>query len=193
MNSTAKLDSKLRIGFIGSGAMASAMINCLLNTKAVHPNSLWCSDINPDNLIDPGNKGVHTTIDNTLVPNNCSVIILSVKPQIVSFVLKQIKPYLTHDHLVISIAAGVTINSIESELLPIKARCVRVMPNTPALVGASATGYCLGSNSTNSDSKIVQIIFDSMGTSIQSMSKKHKFLFRGIHALAEENALGSFP
>jgi pyrroline-5-carboxylate reductase len=166
-----RLSPEIHIGFIGGGAMASAMINGLLNTQATDSDKLWSSDINPDKLLDHANKGVHTTNDNLLLIQACQVIILSVKPHIVPAVLKQIQPYFTEKHLIISIAAGVTINTIESDLLPLKARVVRVMPNTPALVGASATGYCLGSNTTKDDSKIVQIIFGSMGKSVELQEK----------------------
>ena len=87
--------------------------------------------------------GAKTTGSNVEVVKGCSVLIVAVKPDQVDGLLKEISTELTEMHLVLSIAAGVTIGRIEAALKP-GARVVRVMPNTPALMGASATGFSLG-------------------------------------------------
>jgi pyrroline-5-carboxylate reductase len=96
------------------------------------------------------------------VAGNAEIVFIAVKPGIVPVVLREVSGAITPQHLVISIAAGVPIASMES-LLPAGARVVRVMPNTPCLVGASATAFALGKNATAQDAACVKTIFDAVG------------------------------
>lgn len=74
--------------------------------------------------------------------NELKIVFLAVKPQTFPEVLQEIAPYISEDHLVVSVAAGISIGSIENHIGNDK-RIIRVMPNTPSKVGAGAAGFCL--------------------------------------------------
>jgi len=105
---------------------------------------------------------VKITADNVEVVRNSNVVLLAVKPQQMAVVLDELKPYLTSDHLIISIAAGIRLNYIESRL-NFGVRVVRVMPNQPCLVGASASAFALGKSAKPEDKEIVMRILQSVG------------------------------
>jgi pyrroline-5-carboxylate reductase len=94
------------------------------------------------------------------------VLILAVKPAQVGAVLEEIRGGVTGDHLLISIAAGVTLAKLQAGLNP-GARVIRVMPNTPALVGASATGFAAGKSALSADSVLAQRLFSSVGVAFE--------------------------
>lgn len=107
-----------------------------------------------------------TTTSNAEVVKFASVLILAVKPDQTSSVLAGIRGQFTDKHLLISIAAGVPIAKLEAAL-GANPRVIRVMPNTPALVGASATGYALGKSATPADGALAQKLFSSVGVAFQ--------------------------
>jgi pyrroline-5-carboxylate reductase len=106
---------------------------------------------------------VNVTAHNTHVLQQAHVVVLGVKPHIIPHVLNEINEHIrTNKHLVISIAAGVTIKTMQ-QALPTHSKIVRVMPNTPCLVAASASAYSLGPHCTDHDQKIVQQLLDVFG------------------------------
>ena len=102
------------------------------------------------------------TASNPEVAKLATVLLLAVKPDQVTDVLSEIRVHLKESPLVISIAAGVPLPKLESGLGGAP-RVIRVMPNTPALVGASATAYALGKNATAEDDQVAQKLFSSVG------------------------------
>jgi len=110
--------------------------------------------------------GARTTAFNPDVVRFSNVIILAVKPDQIAEVLAEIKPLCTKKHLLISIAAGISIARLEGELGEGK-RVIRVMPNTPALVGASASAFALGKFATRGDGELAQKLLNSVGLAIQ--------------------------
>ncbi len=110
--------------------------------------------------------GARTTAFNPDVAAFASVLIVSVKPDQVPAVLGELRKQLSEKHLVISIAAGLTTARLEEALGP-GMRVIRVMPNTPALVGASASAYCLGKSATPEDAALAQKLFAAVGEAVQ--------------------------
>jgi pyrroline-5-carboxylate reductase len=110
--------------------------------------------------------GVKTTPVNGEVMDAADVLILAVKPDQVSSVLTEIKPKFTSRHLLVSIAAGVPLAKMEAAL-PDGARVVRVMPNTPALVGASASAFAVGLSAQPEDAALVEKLFSSVGLALR--------------------------
>jgi pyrroline-5-carboxylate reductase len=90
------------------------------------------------------------------------ILILAVKPQMLPALLQEVGPEISDRHLIISIAAGISIARL-SELLKAPRRIVRVMPNTPCLVNASATGYALGPNCPPGDGAVIERLFNAVG------------------------------
>jgi pyrroline-5-carboxylate reductase len=150
------------IGFIGAGNMAEALIKGLIKKKIIKPSMIIASDIKPDRreyMKDTYN--ILTTDDNLKVLNEANVIILAVKPQDIKFVLKGITKA-KKDRLIISLIAGIPLKFLE-EHLKMPFRVIRVMPNTPALVGAGITAISPGKSITKSDIEICRKIFTSVG------------------------------
>lgn len=154
-----------RLGFIGAGNMAAALINGLLDKGAAQPSELRASDRRQEHLDALGSRFGIGTGSNLDVAKNSDVIVLAVKPQVMDKVLRELAPVLTHDQLVISIAAGVPLEAIEKRLRP-PARVVRAMPNTPALVGAGATALSPGAHATAEDLDVARKLFDAVGMSV---------------------------
>lgn len=150
-----------QITFIGAGNMGEALIRGVLKANLVSPDKLTASDIREDRLSGlKSNYQICTASDNREALKGAEIVILAVKPQIISTVAKEIARYLTSDMLVISIAAGVSISRLR-DILKCK-RIIRVMPNTPALVLQGMTCVCRdGVNSQ--DLAIAEEIFKSVG------------------------------
>jgi pyrroline-5-carboxylate reductase len=146
------------VGFIGAGKMAQALAMGL-----VQDNNMVASDMDTKILSAVKKAGLDITQDNLEVAENSDVVVLAVKPHIIPTILKQIAPVADTDQLFISIAAGVTIKSLE-ETLPEGTHVIRVMPNTPSLVRAGASVYSMGTHATEADSKLVEKLFSSIGT-----------------------------
>ena len=91
--------------------------------------------------------GIKTTLSNTELLDELKIIILSVKPNVMDDVLKEIANDVSDEHLLISVAAGYPLKKMEN-FLGTDRRLVRVMPNTPSKIGAGASGFCLGSKAT---------------------------------------------
>ncbi|MFA5554951.1 MAG: pyrroline-5-carboxylate reductase [Phycisphaerae bacterium] len=126
------------VGFIGGGNMAEALINGITSAKVYPPENIVVSDVRPERLeYLKARFAVRTESDNASVSQAADILILSVKPQIMTEALNSIKGQLAPDALVISIAAGMKTSKITSVLgqIPI----VRVMPNTPSLIGEGAS------------------------------------------------------
>jgi len=154
-----------KLGFIGTGNMAEAIVAGLIRTGASQPQEIWCSARRSERKDELARLHGVQVGDNVTVARNADVIILSVKPQIMDRVLRELASVLTPDKLVISVAAGVPIEAIERRLPP-PARIVRTMPNTPALVGAGATALARGEHATAEDMEVAEQIFRSVGTTV---------------------------
>lgn len=127
------------IGFIGSGNMAQALLEGVLKASLFAKENIWVSDVRPERLDElKAQYGVQTTMDNVELAKHADIVMLSVKPQVMASVLDGIAGKLKDGVLVISIAAGITTAAIKEKLGDVQV--IRVMPNTPALVGAGASG-----------------------------------------------------
>jgi pyrroline-5-carboxylate reductase len=161
------LTAPYSIGFLGAGQMATALAQGWKTAGLL--NIPKCLAGEPSAIA--GDKftkatGIATATTNAAVIAGCDIIILAVKPQVLSAVLAEIRNSLTERHLVISIAAGVTLNQLAGQLGS-ETRMVRVMPNTPCLVGASATGYAIGPAALPQDSDVAARLFRSVGVAYE--------------------------
>ncbi len=152
----------MKIGFIGCGNMAKAIIKGIIN-EGIAPDKIYASDINTLQLSEYcKQKGINALSSNELVIANCSVIILCIKPQNFQEALSNIKADI-NGKLFISIAAGTDIKKIES-LLDKSAKIARIMPNLNAAVAKSTSAVCYNKNCSNDDKRITEFIFNSIGT-----------------------------
>ena len=162
-----RMSSKLTIGFLGAGKMATALAKGLVQAKLVSADQIIASDpIDAARAAFAKEVGVKATASNLETTKSAQVLVLAVKPDQVAGVLKDIRGLVTGKHLLCSIAAGVTLARLESGLGD-GARVIRVMPNTPALVGASATAYALGRHATAEDGRLAQKMFSAVGVAFE--------------------------
>lgn len=152
----------MRIGFIGAGKMAEAMIGALLRHQAIDPDNLIAIDIDPERLLQLGRQfAIRTASDPHEALRFAPILILAVKPQHLSDLLKSLAPAMTPDRLVISIAAGKPLAFYETAWPA--ARIVRVMPNVACLVGEAMSVYTLGRNVTATDRETVESLLGCFG------------------------------
>jgi len=151
-----------KIGFIGGGNMAEALIKGLL-AGAVPAERIMASEpseLRRDHLLEA--FGIRLADSNRELLESCDIVVLSIKPQIVAEVLEELSDVSMDNKLMISILAGVTTASIE-KFFTGAPRIVRVMPNTPALVGEGASAICRGHNASQEDLLVVKELFESVG------------------------------
>ncbi len=152
-----------KIGFIGAGNMAEALVKGLLESRVLTNDRIIVSDVMPERLnLLSSLFGVKTTEKNSEVVKFSDFIVLAVKPNLVQKVLQEIKGVLNSKKVIISIAAGVNTSSI-SEIAGRKIKIVRVMPNTPALVLAGASVLYCTSLINQGEKEEVKRIFESVG------------------------------
>jgi pyrroline-5-carboxylate reductase len=157
------MPAKLTIGFLGTGKMATALAKGLIRAGLVTPKQVFGSDPLSSARVAFGKEtGARILPSNVRVVEQASVLVLATKPDQTGGVLAEIRDRFTRRHLLISIAAGVPTAKLETAL-PAGARVVRVMPNTPALVGSSATGLSPGKSATRADGDLAQRLFSAVG------------------------------
>jgi pyrroline-5-carboxylate reductase len=161
------MSSSLRIGFLGAGKMASALAKGFIGAKLTAASEIIASDVYEEaRACFAKSTQARTVAANAEVLKEADVIVIAVKPDQVQGVLEELRGDVRPQHLFVSIAAGVSTQTLEKSL-PAGTRVVRVMPNTPALVGLSATGFCLGSAATKEDAATTQRLFSAVGIAFQ--------------------------
>jgi pyrroline-5-carboxylate reductase len=152
-----------KIGFVGGGNMAGALARGLLHSGTVTADQIRASDVKEERLAELHKEhGIETTTDNEALARWADVVVIAVKPQIVDRILGPIGAALGATDLVVSIAAGVPIESIEARL-PEGARVVRAMPNTAAIALAAATAISAGTHAGAPDMEIARALFEAVG------------------------------
>ena len=153
----------MKIGFIGCGNMAAAMIGGILRKGIFSKDEIIVSNLTKEGSARSRDKlGVMTTMDNREVVKSARIVVLAVKPQFYEEVLGEVKDLFTPEHMVVGIAPGKTLAWLEEKCgQPLKV--VRLMPNTPAQVGEGMTGACINDKVTDEDLKQVCEITDSFG------------------------------
>ena len=151
----------MKIGFIGAGNMATAIIGGLIGAN-INPADIYVFDMDADKLESFRAKGISVQADSPSVTQNCDIIVLAVKPQNYSEVLAEIASSADESKTFVSIAAGITIEFVRRGL-SVNCPVVRVMPNTPLLVGKGATALCFSDGVGDKAKEVVTSMFSSSG------------------------------
>jgi len=155
------------IAFIGAGNMGEALIRGLLVAQTVSPSRIIATDVRAERReFFTKMFGVRAINDNAEAVKAADIILLAVKPQQATEVLTGFKGAMSESKLIVSIAAGVTAASIEKALGG-EPRVIRVMPNTPALVGAGAAALAKGAYATDDDLVTAEAILGAVGISVR--------------------------
>ena len=194
----------MKIGFIGLGNMAKAMIGGMLQQEIVHKDDIVGSAKSQETLESVKEMyGIETRKSNPEVAGEADVLILAVKPQFFQSVIGEIREAVHEDTLVISIAAGKTISWIE-QAFGREIKLVRCMPNTPALVGAGCTGVCVNNRVSQEETElslrlmqsfgkaslVPEILMDAVGA-VSGSSPAYVFMF--IEAMADAAVAAGMP
>ena len=156
-----------KIGFIGCGKMASAIIGGVIASNYLPKENIMAAEISEEKAAEKSKElGIKVITDNNELVNSVDVVFVATTPNFVEGVLNGIKSSVTKDKLVVSIAAGVTTRFIES-ILGSDKRVVRVMPNTPALVLEGMSGVAGGTIATEEDVQAVVELLSNIGKAIE--------------------------
>ncbi len=160
----------MSLGIVGCGKMAYAILKGLKTRSDLMFSEVYCCDIDSDRLDLFAKEFDTISIDLLSLFKNSSIIILAVKPAQIQEIIAIGAKVLSADQLVISIAAGIKIESIERMLSSIPV--IRVMPNTPCMVGKGVSSLAAGSFAGPNDLEMAQKIFASVGMAIHVKEKE---------------------
>jgi pyrroline-5-carboxylate reductase len=157
---------------IGAGRMATALARGFTRAHLVAPTSVIASDPSEEARATfsrdvPGSRVV---LDNSQVVAESGIVLLAVKPQKMSEALASIRDHVRKDALIVSIAAGVTLSRLAGGL-PEGQRIIRIMPNTPCLVGQGASCFSLGAHATPADGELVAELLSAVGAAYEVPEK----------------------
>lgn len=160
------MNKNLKIGFIGCGKMASAIIKGVISSGFLPAENLKGSEVNNEIAeLAKQRLGIKVITDNKELALCSDVIFIATKPNYASAVLEEIKDELNENKLIVSICAGVSTSKIEKIIG--KQRVVRVMPNTPAMVLEGMSGVCRGTYATEDDAQFVVELLSNIGKAIE--------------------------
>lgn len=193
------------VGFIGAGRMATALARGCVESGLVSVEQVLASDpsLEARQAFAEHVAGVEVFDTSEPILARADIIVLAIKPQVMSNVLENLGSQVAEHQLVVSIAAGVTLSKI-SEALPAKARIIRVMPNTPCLVGEGASCFCRGKEATDEDAEDIRQVLVSVGQAYEVTEEQldavtglsgsgPAFFYRVIESMAEGGAQMGLP
>lgn len=193
----------MKIGFVGAGQMACALARGFVTSQLVAAADIWAADCAEESRASFTRMvpGSNVSEDNRAPASHADVVFLAVKPQSLSQVYRVLQP-IGSKSLFVSIAAGVSLGAITTGLGT--QRVVRVMPNTPCLVGQGASGYCAGANVTDQDKTIVRSLLETVGRcwelpehlldAVTGLSGSGPaYVFQFIEALSDGGVLAGLP
>lgn len=194
-----------KIGFIGAGRMATALAKGIVHAGVADPEQLLASDASSDALshFETATPGAATYGDNAKVAEQADVLMLAVKPQVMPSVLAQLRGAVRSETLLVSIAAGVTLAKL-SGAMKRGTRIIRVMPNTPCLIGRGASAFAVGETATPEDAQTVTALLSAVGDAYQVPESQldavtglsgsgPAFVYTAIEALTDAGVAAGLP
>ncbi len=165
------MSETLRIGFLGAGKMATALAQGWITAGLTASAQVGASDpVAAAREHFTKTTGAAALTENGRVIAQSDVLVVAVKPQNMADLLAEIRPGIKPEHLLISIAAGITIKQI-ADAVGADKRIIRVMPNTPCLVGASASAFAASAGTSAADVQLVERLLNSVGRAVQVPEK----------------------
>lgn len=155
-----------KLGFIGAGNMATALVKGLITSGLYQSDQLMASDNDEEQLRKISEQfGLKVSTSNKDLMGECRNVVLAVKPQSMREVLEGVKDETKDINLIISIAAGIPLKMIQS-ILEKDMPLIRVMPNTPALIQKGVSALASGQHATSEHMDIARGIFDAVGKTV---------------------------
>ncbi len=193
-----------KIGFIGCGNMTKAIINGIVKSQVIAPENIWVFDRKPATNQEMVEKyGLNTAESPASLAGAVDILVAAVKPNVIGKVLGDIAGQIKKETLVVSIAAGVTLETLAG-VLGDSRKIIRVMPNTPALVGEGMSSVTPNALVTADETAMVLQIFQSFGKAEQVSEylihsvvgvsgSSPAYIFMLIEAMADAAVLGGMP
>jgi len=155
------------IGFVGAGNMAQAMIAGILASELVPPERIWVINRSNRKRLDSvvARYGVRPARSKEELCAHADVLVLAVKPRDVPEAVRELQPYVTPRHVLISVVAGLTIGTLEQAFPDVPV--VRTMPNTPTAVREGVTAFALGHRAGEAEARLVRTLFGAVGQVVE--------------------------
>lgn len=194
-----------KLGFIGAGNMASAMMGGIIRSEIFTPDEIIVSDVSEITLQRVSSTyGVNITASNIDVVKNSEVFILAVKPQYYASVIAEISPYVTDSQLIITIAPGQTLAGLKEKFGSDSVKIIRTMPNTPAMVGEGITAVTPNENVSTQELEyackilsgfgLAEVISENLMDAVVSVSgSSPAYVFMFIEAMADAAVADGMP
>lgn len=194
----------MKIGFIGCGNMAKALISGILSSKFIAPNEIIASALHLEGLKKTENDlGINITLDNKEIALKTKYVVLAVKPQFYADTINEIKGSINSETVIITLAPGKTMEELES-IFSKEVKIVRTMPNTPAMVGAGMTAMCRNEKVDDDEFNfvvdvfkccgLVEVISESLINAVVATSgSSPAYLFIMIEAMADGAVMAGLP
>jgi len=172
---------KKKVAILGSGKLGTILLQSLLHDGLLKAGQTWVTVAHPERARMLKDKfKVHTGTDNREAVRGADIVFLCVKPQVVADVVQEIREEVTHDQLLISVAASVPTDMIERGLEK-EVAVVRAMPNTPCVLGAGMTALCKGKFAQKHHLDTATKFFDAVGRTV-AVDEKHMDAVTGLSA-----------
>ena len=195
----------MKLGFIGCGVMANAMMGGIIQAGLYQPEDIWGADpFEGSREKTKKANGINVTADNLEVIENCDTVFFTIKPQYYAGMIAGIREHVRDDQLFISIGAGRTLDYIDEQFDHKPVKVVRVMPNTPAQVGAGMSAACPNQYVTDEEAERALEILNAFGkaeimpenlfdivTGVSGSGPAYVFMF--IEAMADAAVVGGMP
>ncbi|XP_074591425.1 pyrroline-5-carboxylate reductase [Curcuma longa] len=191
-----------KLGFIGAGNMAESIARGVAKSGVLPAPSIRTAHRRPERRLVFESFGVRILESNSQVVDESDIIVLSVKPQAAKQVLSDLKPFLSDEKLLVSIAAGIKLRDLQD--WSGQRRIIRVMPNTPSAVGQAASVMCVGELATEKDEERVASLFRAIGK-VWTADEKYfdavtglsgsgpAYIYLAIEALADGGVAAGLP
>jgi len=194
----------MKIGFIGCGNMAKALISGILSSKFIAPNEIIASALRLEGLKKTESElGINTTLDNKEIASKTKYVVLAVKPQFYTDTINEIKDSINSETVIITLAPGKTMVELES-IFSKEVKIIRTMPNTPAMVGAGMTAMCRNEKVDDDEFNFVIDVFKCCGlvetisenlinAVVATSGSSPAYLFIMIEAMADGAVMAGLP
>lgn len=155
-----------QLGFVGAGKIVEVLTKGFVAAGVIQINNIWASAPLDQELQWIRQLGCNVSLKNADILEKNKLIILAVKPQILPRVLEEIAPAVTEEHILLSVAAGITLSNIE-RILPSKTRVARIMTNTPVMFREGVSAFSMGSNVRPEDHEVIYRLMSSVGYCVE--------------------------
>jgi pyrroline-5-carboxylate reductase len=173
--------SKTRVAVLGAGKIGTILLQAMFDKELLTPKNVHGTVQHSEKLRGLRmDLGITASTDNVAAVRDADIVLICVKPQTVAQVLEQVAPVVTSKQVLISVAASVPTDVMERRL-PIEARIVRAMPNTPSMLGSGMTAICKGKHAQAGDLELARTLFDTVGRTVV-VDEKHMDAVTGLSA-----------